>query len=166
MSMNAEHENFNNSGPWGPASRESTPTRRREREVPNAPAPRRTRARVDPRGRKSKYWCFTINNPHPDTERVLDAMGNSGLITTYLVWGREVGENGTPHLQGYVEFRSRWDLLRCQRSFMRGAHYEQRRGTPQEAAEYCKKDGQYTEHGTISRGLIGPILSPRINRIN
>jgi len=168
--MNGQHENINDSGPFGPASRESTPTRRRPAEVPNAPAPRRTRARTDARverrGRKSKYWCFTLNNPTQGEEAVLHAIGNGDMLVTYLVLGREVGVNGTPHIQGYVEFRSRWDLVRCQQRFMMRAHYEPRRGTPQEAAEYCKKDGDYDEYGIISRGLIGPVLAPRIIRIN
>lgn len=42
---------------------------------------------------QSKYWCFTINNWTPDDVPEFKNM-------EYLVFGREKGEDGTPHLQG------------------------------------------------------------------
>lgn len=111
------------------------------------------------RGRKSKYWCFTLNNYDEGDINQLRNLMDSGTLVSYVVFGREVGENGTPHLQGYVEFKTRWDLVRCTRSFLPRAHFEQRRGTPQEAADYCKKDGDWEQSGEISTGIIG--LPPR-----
>lgn len=114
-------------------------------------------------GRKSRYWCFTLNNyDEGDIATLRNIMDGSALVS-YLVFGREVGENGTPHLQGYVEFTTRWDLRRCQRSFLMGAHFEQRRGTPQEASDYCKKDGDWEEVGTLSRVTQGTLRRRLIN---
>ncbi len=50
----------------------------------------------------SKRWCFTLNNPEIDeiSNIVLVCKGMTGVF----IIGSEVGENGTPHLQGYVEF--------------------------------------------------------------
>lgn len=98
---------------------------------------------------QSKHWCFTINNPTPEDEARLQA-----LATTYLVYGREVGAAGTPHLQGYVAFpdRKRFGQVR---TYLGGqAHVERCRGTPAQAATYCKKDGDFFERGEP------PVASP------
>lgn len=50
----------------------------------------------------SKHWVFTLNNPGID-----DALAYEMLKTwpaNYVSFQREVGETGTEHLQGYVEF--------------------------------------------------------------
>lgn len=91
-------------------------------------------------------WVFTINNPEEDEEdRIRDFFRNH---CKYGIFGREVGDSGTPHLQGFVI------LNRSQRlTFLRGrlsprGHYERAQGTNQEASDYCKKDNDYEEHGT------------------
>jgi len=98
---------------------------------------------------KSKYWCFTLNNYTDDELEMLRNLVG-GHLTTYAVFGKEVGESGTPHLQGYFEFKSRWDLIRLRRWALDRAHYEPRRGTAEEASNYCKKDGDWEQYGTIS----------------
>ena len=89
--------------------------------------------------------CFTINNY---TDEDIALFTNWDQIT-YLVYGREVGESGTPHLQGYCEFKSpkKWSTIH--KKFPR-AHVESRHGSAPQAAEYCKKDGDYTEAGEMS----------------
>jgi hypothetical protein len=96
-----------------------------------------------------KHWVFTINNYDENDEQRLRDLGTSEN-TNYLVFGREVGEEGTPHLQGYCIFtkKKRFNAAKAQIGVR--AHLEAKRGTPQEAAEYCKKDGDYEEFGTTS----------------
>ncbi len=89
----------------------------------------------------SKHWCFTINNPTDD-----DIPSPEGW--TYLVYGRETGDSGTPHLQGYG-CREKRQRLSTLSKVMPRAHLAIMRGTPLQAAEYCKKDGDFTEHGTM-----------------
>jgi len=48
----------------------------------------------------SKHWCFTLNNYTKDD---IQMISSNSSIKTYI-FQEEVGENGTPHLQGYVEF--------------------------------------------------------------
>lgn len=68
----------------------------------------------------------------------------------YLVMGEEKGDSGTPHLQGYVELKNPATVLGLKRMFSNRMHVEARRGTPAEAAKYCKKDGKFWETGEIS----------------
>ena len=82
--------------------------------------------------------CHGVDIDNPDCE------------FTYLVFGREVGDNGTPHLQGYCRLASKLRLhqIRSIRGFER-AHFEVSRGTPKQASDYCKKDGDFDEFGTL-----------------
>lgn len=103
----------------------------------------------------SKYWCFTINNPTEFDEGQLDLLKDE---STYLVYQREAGENGTEHYQGYVEFevRKRMDLVK---RIIPRAHLERRQGNAQQAADYCKKEegrlaGPF-EFGECSGNFVG-----------
>lgn len=100
---------------------------------------------------RSKSWCFTINNwTEADQQRLRDLFPGS---CTYIVWGREVAPTTrTPHLQGYVEFSTRKRLTAVKNLLGEQAHCEVRRGTPEQAAAYCKTDGDWEEQGTISHG--------------
>lgn len=46
-------------------------------------------------------WVFTINNYGDDAIEILRSLV-SRKIASYIVFGTEVGESGTPHLQGFV----------------------------------------------------------------
>jgi len=66
----------------------------------------------------------------------------------YLVFGREVGESGTRHLQGYVSFDKPKRFTEALKFFEDGTHIEPTKGTPLQASTYCKKDGDFEEYGT------------------
>lgn len=71
------------------------------------------------------------------------------IRTWYLVFGRETcPDSGRRHLQGFVAFKicTKFSTVRIR---LPGAHIEKMRGTPEEALEYCKKDGDYTEYGAL-----------------
>lgn len=100
---------------------------------------------------QSKYWCFTYNNYVENQVELLEqAFCSAGA--TYYVFGREVGANGTRHLQGYVEFLKRLRLSQLKSLIpIPGIHYELRRGNASQASDYCKKeDGNFVEWGSIS----------------
>lgn len=101
---------------------------------------------------QSKQWTFTINNYTDDEIRGLREYGGF----EYVVWGKEVGESGTPHLQGYCEFGSRKRLQTLSRlSFFRRARMQAKykSSTSKQASDYCKKDGDFEERGTLSTTL-------------
>lgn len=58
---------------------------------------------------------------------------------TYYAIGFEVGAQGTPHLQMYLEFRNPISFSSLRKQF-HGAHIEVRRGSCLQAYEYCLKE--------------------------
>lgn len=96
---------------------------------------------------KSRGWCWTINNPTLDDEWQVEALK---LSTTYTVYGKETGESGTFHWQGFSRFQHPITMSRAKQLLSR-AHWEPQRGTIQQAADYCKKDGDFIEHGELPK---------------
>lgn len=87
--------------------------------------------------------CWTLNNyTDADIEAIKD------WPARYTIFGKEVGENGTPHLQGYTEL-SRLSRLSALKKLNERIHWEARMGTQKQAREYCMKDGDYTEIGEM-----------------
>jgi len=88
----------------------------------------------------AKDWCFTINNPEPWHLEAIETMD-----WAYLVYQVEVGESGTPHIQGFVQLRDKQRKTAILNHISEhgdpdlGGHWEKRRGTPSEAAHYCMK---------------------------
>lgn len=95
---------------------------------------------------RARRWCFTINNYTDEDVIKLDALGNN---CTYLVYGKETGDNGTPHLQGYCIFDSLTSFTVAKGLISDRAHLEVARGSPSQASQYCKKDGDYKEYGEL-----------------
>lgn len=83
---------------------------------------------------KSTRWCFTLNNY---TDKDLWFLRNM-TDPVYLIFGKEVGESGTPHLQGYVVF-AKQKTLRAVNMWYR-MHWEIAMGTTAQASEYCRKE--------------------------
>ena len=87
---------------------------------------------------QTRAWCFTLNNPVRDvpTPATEDP---TQWGASYLVYQLEQGESGTPHFQGYLYFPSNRRLAALRRLAPR-AHFEPRRGTHDQARDYCRKD--------------------------
>lgn len=71
----------------------------------------------------------------------------------YLVYQLEFGDEGTHHIQGYIEFANGKSLNQI-KQLLGECHVEKRRGTAKQASDYCKKEtgclaGPF-EFGTIS----------------
>lgn len=84
----------------------------------------------------AKKWCFTFNNykemEYVSIIRVIEKSCRFAIIA------KEIGESGTPHLQGYIEFKTR---RRPKHFFGYNAiHWELAKGSRACNVEYCSKD--------------------------
>jgi len=84
----------------------------------------------------SRSFCFTVNNwTDEDMQRCKDMPD-----VLYLVVGREVGEAGTPHLQGCVTFKKAKRRTAVAR-FLPNAFIEPTRNVAKAREYCCKEDG-------------------------
>lgn len=103
--------------------------------VPTAPKP--TSAR--------ETWCFTINNPTEDDDPL-------DWDCRYVIYQKEKGDNDTIHYQGYVEWHKPKRLSGCKKVNAR-AHWDQRKGTQEQAIAYCRKEDTRVD-GPWEKGAI------------
>lgn len=65
----------------------------------------------------------------------------------YYVIGKEVGANGTPHLQGYMELNTRSRTSELKRILPKKWHFEPARGSGDDNYAYCTKSGDFVTEG-------------------
>lgn len=96
---------------------------------------------------QASRWCFTINNYTDDDIKKLSDVdlqipsgrkGTASIKVTYMIFAKEVGEQGTPHLQGYVELKTRTTLARMKK-LHETAHWECSKGSVQDNRDYITK---------------------------
>lgn len=92
--------------------------------------------------KRSRAFVFTLNNPVATSEALLQSIAG----VEYLTYGRERGESGTPHLQGYIYFTNAKSFPAV-RKCLPGCHIEPAK-TISEAIDYCHKEGDFYEHGS------------------
>jgi len=103
--------------------------------------------------RQLRAVCFTLNNyTEEEYESAIRYAEEKG---SYWIVGREVGDAGTPHLQGYIKLRRRTDFNVVKSGLNPRAHIESSRGTPRQNREYCCKDGNFAEGGELPKGREG-----------
>lgn len=97
--------------------------------------------------KRSRSWCFTLNNPTKEEEETLQR-----IECKYLLYGREVAPGTkTPHLQGYVYVRNKKSLKQMKKLIPR-SHLEVAKGDVKSNQDYCMKDGDYWSKGTPPKG--------------
>jgi len=92
-------------------------------------------------------YLFTLNNYTPEEVDFL----KSDDEYKYIIFGYEQGESGTPHLQGYIQFKSNKRITGLKKYLSR-AHWEKQKGTNEQARDYSTKDGEFFERGTFTKG--------------
>lgn len=97
-------------------------------------------------GSRFRNWVFTINNPNDVAYDIDDGeyvfhLDRAWLPDncTYCIMQLERGEAGTKHFQGYLEFDQPVRISHLRAWNARG-HYEQRKGTQQQAIDYASKE--------------------------
>lgn len=85
---------------------------------------------------QAKNWCFTLNNfTMDDINEILEKFK---IRANKYIFEEEIGESGTLHLQGYVNFEKK--LRPSELKLNKGIHWEKIKGTEQENINYCSKD--------------------------
>lgn len=99
---------------------------------------------------KSRNYCFTWNNYPSDLIYPTISQDSAENIFgkfKYIIFGFEnCPTTGTPHIQGYVDWinpRTIGGLKKINKSI----HWEIRKGTFDQAVDYCKKTGLFVEFG-------------------
>lgn len=103
----------------------------------------------------ARAWIFTLNNWTEDEWQHLESFAESvareNWNIRYICYGQEVGEEGTPHLQGYVSFTKPCRFKRCKLVLgTQRVYLDSARGSGDENRTYCsKQDGVFREYGDI-----------------
>lgn len=88
----------------------------------------------------ARNWCFTWNNySDADLSNIITFFDENQA--SYII-GKEKGELGTPHLQGYVEFKKYIRIEECKKISPK-IHWEKRLGTQEQAIKYCMKENDF-----------------------
>ncbi len=89
---------------------------------------------------QSKHFMFTINNP-------LQPLNNPPIdfeawrrVPEYVIYQLEIGENETPHLQGYICFSGQIRASTLRTLLGDVGHIEKRLGKHSQAKTYCSKE--------------------------
>lgn len=98
---------------------------------------------------RTRSWIFVCNNYTVADMEKLDNLNTQDKID-YLIYGKEIAETGTPHLQGYVVFKTKKTFNGCKDLLPFGCHIEKTCGTPEEAASYSRKEGDFKEFVNFS----------------
>jgi len=106
--------------------------------APNGPGP--AAGPQGPRPSPASNYCFTHNNYTVETEAKLVAFLDTE--TTFYIFGHEVGAQGTPHLQGYMQLKSKQRMAAIHKKIGVPLHLEVAKGTAQQNITYCSKSGQ------------------------
>lgn len=99
-----------------------------------------------------RAFCWTLNNYTDEQVKLLKELDVS--LYLYIVFGFEIGNSKTPHLQGYIYFKDTKTRTAVVKFFKKyigcHPHVNKRyyRSTNAQAITYCKKDGNFYEAGT------------------
>lgn len=100
-------------------------------------------ARVVP----GKRWCFTLNNYTDEEVETLETKFKENKIS--YIFGKEIGESGTPHLQGYIE--SEIKIRPIEKIGIKRIHWEKSRGNKAQNILYTSKDSKISTNMPLKR---------------
>lgn len=92
-----------------------------------------------------KAWAFTLNNYTEQEYTDLITFLNSAPDCKYII-GKEVGEKGTPHLQGYIEFGKKQRFSE-NKAINKRINFSMAISNREDNVKYCSKEGNYVVKG-------------------
>lgn len=88
-----------------------------------------------------RRFCFTLNNYNLEEKATL--IDHFNKVKCNYIIGEEIGEKcETPHLQGYVEFKSNKNFSTL-KNYNERIHWEVCKGSREQNIEYCSKENNY-----------------------
>lgn len=105
----------------------------------NDTIPEKGNTEPSPTNTRGRRWCLTLNNY---SAKEYDTLTQLLLTSKKYILGKEIGEEKTPHLQGYVEFSN----ARCFNSLKKWnkrMHIEKAAGNCKQNYIYCSKEGDF-----------------------
>lgn len=97
---------------------------------------------------RGRRYILVLNNY--SLKEKSDLENKLSQMSQYFVVGEEVGESGTPHLQGYVEFKNQVDFSVLKKINGR-IHWEKAIATRGKNYVYCTKEKKFVEYKKPSR---------------
>lgn len=85
----------------------------------------------------ARHWVFTLQDDGEFKEEFKEVRANPAV--RYMIYQKERGASGNYHYQGYIELTRPFRLAGMKKLFPSGAHFEPRRGSREQAREYCMK---------------------------
>lgn len=92
---------------------------------------------------RSRSWCFTLNNYSVPEVDKLRSLSN----VRYCICGFEIGESGTPHIQGFAYFHNAVGMKTVKSLIGDRCHVEIARGNVEQNIAYCSKENDFFEIG-------------------
>ncbi len=106
----------------------------------------------------AKYWCFTLNNYDKNDISSIKSICNLNSID--YIFGEELGAGNTPHLQGFIRFKSKSRPMNMFTNI--NIHWEKSKSNLENNINYCKKQDKYYTNIKIPEKLrIYPDILPR-----
>lgn len=107
---------------------------------------------------RTQHVCFTANNYTDTGAALLASVTTDSRVTretklAYLVFQKEVGESGTPHLQGYIQMERKVDIVAVTKFLQEILGTQVRTfeamGSSDQARDYCTKEDSRVENTTF-----------------
>lgn len=96
-------------------------------------------------------WCLTLNNYSEEEYSKIHSFFSSNSSNIWII-GKEVGENGTPHLQCFCAFKVKIRFTAIKKVCDR-LHIEPCRGSKKQNLIYCSKEGDFLSNTRIPKPL-------------
>lgn len=108
----------------------------------------------EPKGRGPKVmrWCITYNNPKEEMDELGSKLSGDSNIKGF-VFQKEIGKNGTPHFQMYIEFNKQIYASGVKASIgNKTVHVEPAKGSKKHNIKYCTKIDSRESEGFMKFG--------------
>lgn len=92
------------------------------------------------KNKRGRGYTFTWNNYTEQDVKYVD-----NIPCVYMIYGKEIGKKGTPHLQGYIKFKTLKSHSQVVKLFKKN-HVENVKWEDA-AIKYCTKEGNFKERG-------------------